>query len=144
MISYIPEVWDLVKKKKFDRAWRVANKALIELAQIISTDRWKNYPSLNSWGIEWAREEIGLQVYSMYYAMAEISWREKRYEDAVLYSKVALAFNMSDSPIKVLEKARGKLDDYNDNSRFGKIIKPWVDLKLVKRKRLSELKEILN
>lgn len=135
--NYIPTVWDLVKEKKFDKAWGVIQKALINLAQIISTDKWKTDPSLKQGGISWARDEIGLQVYSMYYAMAEICRKEKRHKEAALYSKIALTFGQSEAPSKVYNQAIEKIGNFKlDKDKFNKILKPWVDLKLVKKSKL--------
>lgn len=99
-IEYLQQIEALKKQKKYDEAWRIANKAKFELHK--------------SRDMDW---------YMMYYQMADILTREKKYDEAL--EKMALVVHFLKGPGGISHEKMIKrlLKKLNMESKYDEYIK---------------------
>lgn len=137
MKNYIPIVWDLIKAKKYDKAWKEIEKAEYEIMNMVSSGSWLNEKKykdkaefLNTDELKQDfRSELELCIYSMFYAKGEICWKEKKYNNAMTYLTVAYMIEKTGGVEKRLMQVKKKADKQEESEQEAKVMfDKWKEL----------------
>lgn len=118
-LQYLDEIESLKRQKKSDEAWRAANKGIIDLSKQ-QDDMW----------------------YMMYYQMADILAREKKWSQALFHMGLVIHFLHGLGGITHEKFVKRLLKKYNKEALFDK----YIELSINSEPKELEMKirELLN
>lgn len=136
-MTYLEKVWDLVKKKEYDEAWRESQSSLQKIIRQFQYKGWSKgvyEQKVRIMGEDWAKEDfledMKMEVGSILYAMATICYKEGKFASAYDFIKASELLDWSSSGVSPLLKATKKKlsSDKTKNTRANKIASRWQKL----------------